>query len=95
MVDTAAETFDERDVIDSLISEVTGIIVEAERRATIKGFNCTLGGHNVESDLGWVNFKPKLDTHFVENVKNRIPAIGEIFLSRVNLGGIVRREGIK
>ena len=52
-------------------------------------------GDEVVGDLGRVHLEPELDALRVEDVDDRRPALGEVLVAALDLGEVVRREGIE
>src|SRR5205085_11264789 len=81
-------------VIDALVAEVRGVVVEAEALVTVDGFDGALGGGGVEGDFGWVDFEREIDVHFVKLREDRLPAVGEIIETLLPIFLIGGREGV-
>ncbi len=72
---------DELDVIDPLVAEMTGVVVEAERLVASEGFKGTLSRGNVKGDLRRVHFQSELHTLSLEGVEDASPAPREVLVA--------------
>ena len=54
--DPVREVTDELDVVNSLIAEVAGVIIESKSRMPSDGLNGPCCRRDVEGDFRWVNF---------------------------------------
>lgn len=95
VVDAVGEVVDETDVIDALVAEVRGVVVEAECFAVAERFEGTLGAYDVEGDLGGVDFERELDAVLIEGVENGIPVGSERLEAFVDGVGRDGRERVQ
>jgi hypothetical protein len=89
-----AELVEELHVIDALVAEVAGVVVEAEGGMVVDGLEGALGAGDVEGDLGGVHFERVADAELLIFVEDGGEALGEVGVTGVDLAGKVRREGI-
>ena len=89
-----AELVDELHVIDALVAEMAGVVVEAEGGMVVQRLEGTLGAGDVEGDLRWVNFERVADAELLILVQDRLEALREVGVTGVDLAGKIRREGI-
>ena len=68
---------DERDVVQSLLDEVAGVIIDIAARMIADGGEELLERLAVENVLARVQLKPDVDAGFVEGVEDRRPTPGE------------------
>ena len=59
VIDAVAERADESNIVHALITQMTGIIVEAKFPAPAKGLEGFLGSHDIESNFGGMDFQCK------------------------------------
>ena len=90
--DAVGEFVDELGVIDALVTEVGGVVVEPEGGMVIDGLEGALCGADVEGDLSRMDFEGILDAELLILVEDGGEALGEVFVSRFDLAGEVRRE---
>ena len=60
-----------------LPEQVAGVEVEAELGAVVERLEGRLGRVDVEGDLGRVDFQAELDAALLEDVEDRVPALGQ------------------
>src|ERR1700730_3524813 len=77
---------DEFDGVDHLPEQVARIEVKPELRTMIYRFQGALGGVDIKGDLGGMDLEGKLDVAFLEDVEDRVPAIGEQLESLIDCG---------
>ena len=77
VVDPVGERPDELDGVDELPEQVAGVEVEAELGAVVERLQGRLGRVDVEGDLGRVDLQGELDAALLEDVEDRVPAVGE------------------
>ena len=94
VVNLFTEGADELHVVDALITEVTGVVVKAETLVVTDGVERALGRSNVEGDLGRVHFEAKVDIVLLESFEDRLPALGEIVITLLQVGLVGGREGV-
>ena len=85
VVDAVGEVADEFHVIDSLVTEVARVVVEAETFVISDGFEGAFGGGDVESDLGRVDFEGEIDVDFFENIQDGSQAFCKIIVALVQI----------
>ena len=95
MVNAFIEITDEFHVVDPLVAEVAGVVVEAKTLVAVQRLECPFRAGNVESNLGRVYLKREVHVHFLEHVEDRQRALRKIIeaLLQVFLAG--GREGVK
>jgi len=86
VVDLLAEGADELHVVDALVAEVAGVVVEAEALVVADGVERALGGGDVEGDLGRVHFEAEVDVILLEGLEDGLPALGEIVVTLLQVG---------
>lgn len=94
VVDAIAECLDKGHRIEELVDQVAGIEVDPKGRPPPNRGQGLLSGGDVVGDLGRVDFESELDTNFIEDVEDRVPAIGEILVAGLDCCRIVGREGV-
>ena len=85
--DAVLERVEELDVVDSLIAEVRGVVVEAERGMVADGLEGALRGGDVEGDLGGMDLEGELDAAFAEAVEDGRHDLGELLEAGLDHGG--------
>ena len=85
--DAVVELADEADVVDALIAEVGGVVVEAEGGVEVEGFEGALGAADVEGDFGGMDFEGVADAALLEFIEDGDEALGEVLVSCVDLAG--------
>ncbi len=88
VVDPVGELEDEGHRVEVLPDEVRRVPVEAERLAVADRLEGAPRGPVVVRDLGRVHLVREADAHLVEDVEDRVPAVGEILVA-----GIDHRRG--
>src|SRR5215212_4221662 len=78
VINAIAEGADEFDVVDALVAEVRGVVVEAEALVAPYRIDRALGRGDVEGYLSWMHFQGEVDVRLVEFREDRLPAIGKI-----------------
>ena len=78
MVDALSEGVEELHVVDTLVLEVGGVVVEAKALVSLDRLDGALGAGDIEGDLGGMHLEAEVDVHLLKLVKNRNPAGGEI-----------------
>ena len=94
VVDLLAEGADELHVVDALVAEVAGVVVEAETLVVADGVERALGGGDVEGDLGRVHFEAEVDVVLLEDLEDGLPALGEVVVALLQVGLVGGREGV-
>ena len=94
VVDLLTEGADELHVIDALVAEVAGVVVEAKALVVADGVERALSGGNIEGDLGRVHFEAEVDVVLLERLEDGLPALGEIIEALLEVGLIGGREGV-
>ena len=89
-----AETVDELDVVDPLISQVAGVVVEAEALVAADSIDGALSGGNIEGNLGGMNLQGEVDILGVERVKDGAEAVAEILKPLVPVVLVGGRKGV-
>jgi hypothetical protein len=85
--DAVVELADEADVVDALIAEVGGVIVEAEGGVEVEGLVGALGAADVEGDFGGMDFEGVADAALVEFIEDGNEAPGEVLVAGIDLAG--------
>jgi hypothetical protein len=85
---------DERDVVQSLLDEMAGVIAYIAARMIADGGEELLERLAIENILAGVQLKPKVDASFVEGVEDRGPPSGELAEGRFNKMARALRPGI-
>lgn len=83
VINTIGEVPNELDGIDALPDEVAGVKVEAELFAIVEGLERRFRGVDIKCDFGGMDFQRELDAAFLEDVENRVPAVGEQLVTGV------------
>jgi hypothetical protein len=65
-------------IVDALIAEVRGIVVEAEARMVAHSRQGAFGGGRVEGDLGGMHLEREPHAALGEHVEDRVPPLGEL-----------------
>ena len=94
VVDLLAEGADELHVVDALVAEVAGVVVEAEALVVADGVERALGGGDVEGDFGRVHFEAEVDVVLLEDLEDGLPALGEIIEALLQVSLVSGREGV-
>ena len=76
--DAVREVADELHVVDTLVAEVAGVVVEAEALVVADGLKGALRGGDVEGDLGRVHLEGEVDVVLLEGLEDGLPAPGVI-----------------
>ena len=95
VINSIAQPFQKRDVINTLIAEMTRVIVETKRFPAIKCFNRAFRRNDVKRNLGGMHLQSELDSDFVKYVKDRIPAVREVFKAGIDLPRVIRWERVE
>jgi len=90
----SGKSIDELHVIDALVAEVARVVVEAECRVIADRLEGALGEGDVERDFRGMHFQGVADAVVLILVEDRPEALGEVFVSAVDLAGQVRREAV-
>ena len=94
VVDLLTEGADELHVVDALVAEVARVVIEAEALVVADGVERALGGSDVEGDFGRVYFEAEVDVILLEDLEDRLPALGEIVVALLQVGLVGGREGV-
>ncbi len=95
VIDPIRESPDELDRVDHLPEQVAGVEVEPEFRPVVDRLQGSLGRVDIKGDLGRMNLERELDAAFLEDVEDRVPAVGEQLEALVDGGIRHRRERIQ
>lgn len=95
VVDALREAVDEPDIVNPLVAEVAGVVVETEGRVVANRGQGALGGGDVKGDLRRVDLESEFDAVVVELVHDRAEAFGEIIVSPVDLSRQVGGERVE
>ena len=74
---------------------MAGIVVESKDSPSVQCLQGSPGGHNVKGDLSGMNFQRKSDSLLLEDIQNRVPELGELPESVLNLCRIDGGKGVK
>src|SRR5439155_7113063 len=85
VVDAVAELVDEARRADALPVEVARVEVEAERRPVPDRRERAPRGDDVVGDLGGVDLQPEAHPDLIEDIQDRVPAVGEVLEARLDL----------
>jgi hypothetical protein len=77
VVDALSERADELHVVDALVAQVRGVVVEAEAPVALDGLDGALGARDVEGDLGRVDLEAEVDVAGLEGLEDRAPALAK------------------
>ena len=94
VVDLLTEGADELHVIDALVAEVAGVVVEAKALVVADGVERALGGGDVEGDFGRVHFEAEVDVVLLERLEDGLPALGEVVVTLLQVSLVGGREGV-
>ena len=86
---------DELHVIDTLVSEVARVVVEAEGGVVVYGLEGALGRRDVECDLGGVGLKGESYAHLLVSVEYGTEAACELVESGLHVILRYGREGVQ
>ena len=86
---------DELHVIDTLVSEVARVVVEAEGGVVVQGLEGALGRRDVECDLGGVGLKGESYAHLLVGVEYGAEAACELVESGLHVILRYGREGVQ
>src|SRR4029077_6681569 len=86
VVDAITELHDELRRVEELMREMARIEVDAEAGPAPDRIQRLSGRDEVVRDLGRVHFEPEPDAFLVEDVDDRIPALGELCVPALDLG---------
>jgi hypothetical protein len=92
--DAVAEGADELHVVDALVAEVRGVVVETETLVALDRRDGALRAGDVERDLGRVHLEGEVHVELVEGLEDRAEALGEVGVAGIPIllrGG---REGV-
>jgi hypothetical protein len=95
VVDAVRELLDELGRVEELVGKVRGVEVDAEALAPPDRLERPVGGGKVIGDLGGVHLEGEAHALLVEDVDDRIPALGEVVIASLDLVPVVRREGVE
>src|SRR5689334_2327439 len=95
VVNAVGEVEDEGVAVEELVGEMARVKINTEAGAVADGVERLTGGDEIIGDLGRVNFQAELDPFLVEHVNDRVPAVGKILVAALDLGEVVRREGVE
>ena len=95
VVDPVGEGPDELDRVDELPEQVAGVEVEAELGPVVERLQGHLGRVDVEGDLGRVDLQAELDAALLEDVEDRVPALGQELEAGVDHRVGDRRERVE
>lgn len=95
VVDAVGELVNKLHVIDPLVGEVGGIVVQAEAWVVVEGGEGALGGCDIKRDFRGVNFEAEINIFFFKRIHDGEETLGEVVESflQVFLGG--GREGVE
>ena len=94
MEDTVREGADKLHVVDALVTQVRGVVVEAEALVATDRLDRGFRRGDVEGNFRGVDLEGKVHVQFVVGIEDRFPAGGKIFKALVPVGLVGRREGI-
>ena len=95
MVDAFVELVEELDVIDALIAQVRGVVVEAEAFVPFDRVDRALRGDDVECDFGGVDFEREVDVFFFKRIQDRPKAFAKVGIALVEIRLVGRGEGVE
>ena len=87
MVNAISKLVDKLHIINALITQMAGVVVEPEGRMVINRFQSTFCGGNVKGDFRGMNLQTILDTLLLEQIHDRPPAISKVLEPSINLTG--------
>jgi len=92
--DAAAERAYELHVVDALVAEVRGVVVEPEAPVALDGVHRALRACRVEGNLGGMDLQAEVDVACLERLEDRAPPARKVLESLLPelLGG--GREGV-
>jgi len=79
--DAIGEVAEEFYVVDSLVTQVGGVIIEAEALVVFNRCQCSVGGSDVEGDFRGMDFQGEIDIHLVEGIEDGDPAFGKVLVA--------------
>lgn len=92
VVDPVPEVVQEADRVQVLPDEVARVEVQPEGGAVVHGLQCAVRGPVVVRDLAWVDLVGEADALSVEDVQDRVPALGEVLVAPLDHVRRDRRE---
>src|SRR5690554_2314267 len=95
MEDPFGEPVDKIHVVHPLVTQVAGIVVEAEGRVMVQRFQCSLCREGVEGDLSGMHLQRKADAQFFKLVQDGHEPAGKKFIALFNHLSGNGREGIE
>ena len=95
VINPMAQPFKESDVVNTLIAEMARIVVKSEGFSAVDRLNRAFRSDDVKSDFSRMDFESELDTDFIKDIENRVPTVGEIFKTGINLCGIIWWKRVK
>lgn len=95
MIDAVGKLANKADIVDALVAEVRGIVIEAEARVMVDGGQGALGRGDIEGDFGRMDLKREVDVFCIEHVEDRPPAPREIVVALLQIGLTGRWKSIE
>lgn len=95
VVDAVGEVERERGRVEVLMREVARVEVDAETLAVVDRVECLARGDEVVGDLGRVDLESEPHALGVEDVDDRRPRLGELFVGVLDLVEVVRWERVE
>jgi hypothetical protein len=92
--DAVAERADELHVVDALVAEVRGVVVETKTLVTFDRRDRAFRAGDVERDFRRVNFQSEVDVVLVESLQDRCEAFAEVSESSIPVRLRGRRKRI-
>src|SRR5690606_34508871 len=92
---TIGKFINKSNIINMLISQISRIVIESERRMVIEGFQSKMCCMNIKCDFSRMDFKSKFYSKFLKFIKDRGPAPSEFFVSFFNRTCRYRVKGVK
>ena len=90
VVDALGELLNERSRVEELVREVARVEVDPKPLPALDGVQRLASGDEVVRDLGRVHLEPEAHALGVEHVDDRVPALGEVPVSGLDLVPVVR-----
>src|SRR5262249_54901958 len=92
VIDPVRERAQERHRVDELPEQMTGIEIEAKLGPVVERHEGCLRRVEIKGDLRWVDLQREPDAAFLEDIEDRVPALGEEFEAVGDPGVGDRRE---